>query len=470
MIDKADGTDAVPNPVIGRRMRLLELFKRFKGPVIAIASVGAVLSGLVGYWNVYRTVAVATPTSTAVKTAPASPYSLSVAVMPFIAADPRPTDAALADALTQSLTTNLGQVRTFKVAAPGHSTNEPGKAVDARRVGRESNALYIILGETRQQGDKLGVTLRLVETENATQVWSERFEVAASPTSEQLSHLQGRLARNALVAVYGAAQDRAVKQAELSTPIDFVLRGNAVANGDAKDNARQQRAHYDKALQLDPQFVPAIIGRAAVLLDELRQDADAEKERIAELDALTARAVALDDRDASAWRMREAPLVWLGRWGEAFAANERAMALLPWSRGLVSDRAGLMSWTGRQSEAESLALRAIEMEPPGSAWEFRHLCQARLLMGRYAEALLDCERVSTLDPSPHGQMMLAAAYAQTGDTAKAAIVRAGVLKKLPKLTIANSNWRMDESIGPAFRQQFAEHLLPGLLKAGFPEK
>ena len=43
-------------PVIGWRMRLLELLKRFKGPVIAIASVGAVLSGLVGYWNVYRTV------------------------------------------------------------------------------------------------------------------------------------------------------------------------------------------------------------------------------------------------------------------------------------------------------------------------------------------------------------------------------------------------------------------------------
>jgi len=107
MIDKADAADAVAGPVAGWRTRLLERLKRFKGPVIAIASVGAVLSGLVGYWNVYRTVAVATPTSTAATAAPASPYSLSVAVMPFIAADPRPADAALADALTQSLTTNL---------------------------------------------------------------------------------------------------------------------------------------------------------------------------------------------------------------------------------------------------------------------------------------------------------------------------------------------------------------------------
>ena len=67
-------------------------------------------------------------------------------------------------------------------------------------------------------------------------------------------------------------------------------------------------------------------------------------------------------------------------------------------------------------------------------------------------------------------MLLAAAYAQTGDAAKAAIVRTAVLKKLPKLTIANSNWRVDETLVPSYRQQFEEHLLPGLRKAGFPDR
>ena len=143
MIDKADGTDSVASPVIGWRTRLLEQLKRFKGPVIAIASVGAVLSGLVGYWNVYRTVAVATPTSTAATTAPASPYSLSVAVMPFIAADPRPTDAALADALSQSLAMALGQTRTFKVAAPGHVHNDAGQGLRcAAHRARTERALH----------------------------------------------------------------------------------------------------------------------------------------------------------------------------------------------------------------------------------------------------------------------------------------------------------------------------------------
>ena len=34
-----------------------------------------------------------------------------------------------------------------------------------------------------------------------------------------------------------------------------------------------------------------------------------------------------------------------------------------------------MMLTGQQSEAESLALHAIEMDPPGTDFEFRYLCR-----------------------------------------------------------------------------------------------
>jgi adenylate cyclase len=464
MSDKADGTDAAAGPVIGWRMKLFEQLKRFKGPVIAIASVGAVLSGLVGYWNAYRTVAVATPASTAATAARSPPHSLSVAVMPFIAADPGPTDAALAEVLGQSLAMALNQTRMAKVAAPGPVTTDTGKAFEARHIGRELSVRYIVLGETRTQGDKLGVTVRLVETENATQLWSERFEMAASPTNEQLSHLQGRLARHVVSAISGAAVDRAVRHPELSTPIDFVLRGYATTCGE------RQRVPYDKALQLDPDLVPAIVGRASVLLCEFQDGANAQREpMLAEMDALTAKAVGLDDRDASAWSARALTLAWRGRWGEAFAANEKAMALVPWSTRSVTDRAKLMMLTGQQSEAESLVLHAIEMDPPGSDYQFRYLCMARLLMGRYNEAMIDCERVGALNSWYGDQMLLAAIYAQRGETEKAALARAEVLKKQPGMTIANFWWARASDV-PAYRQQLEEHLNAGLRKAGIPEK
>lgn len=44
------------NPVESARSRLIANLKRLRGPIAAIAAAGAVLSGLAGYWNTYRTV------------------------------------------------------------------------------------------------------------------------------------------------------------------------------------------------------------------------------------------------------------------------------------------------------------------------------------------------------------------------------------------------------------------------------
>ena len=125
--------------------------------------------------------------------------------------------------------------------------------------------------------------------------------------------------------------------------------------------------------------------------------------------------------------------------------------------------------TGQQSEAESLVLHAIEMDPPGSDYQFRYLCMARLLMGRYNEAMIDCERVGALNGWHGDQLLLAAIYAQQGDMPKATLARAGALKKQPGITIANFWWARASDV-PAYRQQLDEHLNAGLRKAGIPER
>ena len=392
------------------------------------------------------------------------PHSLSVAVMPFRVAETSAADAALAEALSQELATALGRWRMAKVAAPGLTANYKGQSFDSRRIGSELNVLYIVEGETRRLGDKIGVTARLIETENATQLWGEQLEMPALPTREQQSHLQVRLANHVISAIRGAGRDRAASRPNLLTPIDHVLRGEALFDVPAA------RVHYDKALQIDPQFVPALLGRYWTLAAKFMEDSRAPRAALlAEMDALTAQAVGIDSRNESAWSVRSNVLSWLGRWGEAFAASERAIALAPDRPFIVSFRAMLMVYAGRQPEAEALLLRAIAMDPPGSSMEFRHLCFARLLMGRYGEALPDCERSAALDQFFEDQMLLAAIYANQGNAEKAARARAELLKQQPGMTIANSLW-MRVSDVPAYRKQLEEYANAGLRKAGIPER
>jgi tetratricopeptide (TPR) repeat protein len=124
---------------------------------------------------------------------------------------------------------------------------------------------------------------------------------------------------------------------------------------------------------------------------------------------------------------------------------------------------------GRAAEAESIQLRAIAMDPPGGAFEFRHLCIVRLLLGRYDEAVEACEKAGGLDNWYEDQLWLIAAYAQRGDLAKAARAMSVLRQQQPGLTIENSLIRA-MSDNPTYVRQLETHVYPGLRKAGIPER
>jgi hypothetical protein len=56
---------------------------RLKGPIAAVAAVGAVLSGMVGYWNTYRTVRGGVTPAIATTALPGDAGPLSIVVLPF---------------------------------------------------------------------------------------------------------------------------------------------------------------------------------------------------------------------------------------------------------------------------------------------------------------------------------------------------------------------------------------------------
>jgi hypothetical protein len=124
---------------------------------------------------------------------------------------------------------------------------------------------------------------------------------------------------------------------------------------------------------------------------------------------------------------------------------------------------------GRTVEGEALQLRAIDMDPGGSAYGFRHLCAVRVLQGRYVDGIAACEKSGALSEGFEDQLWLIAAYAQRGDLAKAERARALLERQHPGVTIENSLLR-HLSDHPVYVQQLETHVYPGLRKAGIPER
>jgi tetratricopeptide (TPR) repeat protein len=230
---------------------------------------------------------------------------------------------------------------------------------------------------------------------------------------------------------------------------------------------------YEEALRRDPNLVPALLGLTVALGAEIDNDAHIDHDRVVRrMDELTSMAVNLNGAHPSTWSERDWVLSYLGQWDAALEASAKATRLDPYSGGRLSNRAWyLANAGGRPAEALVLIEQAIAMDPPGDFWEFRNACEAHLLLGQYEQAIARCEKAKGLSSFEDWwvDLFLAAAYAQHGDTAKAAAAKAEVLRLVPGYTIATLKSN-GYSVNPDFIRLAEEHFYSGLRKAGFPER
>ncbi|HEY5310746.1 MAG TPA: hypothetical protein VIK97_19700, partial [Casimicrobiaceae bacterium] len=113
--------------------------------------------------------------------------------------------------------------------------------------------------------------------------------------------------------------------------------------------------------------------------------------------------------------------------------------------------------------------RALSIDPQAIGNYQSMKCWANLQLGRYDEAIAACEKVVGVGARWLDRVLLMAAYAQSGNAAKAAEEKVGVLEQAPGYSIARYQalWKSDS---PIYQAQTEAHILAGLRKAGIPEK
>jgi TolB-like protein/Flp pilus assembly protein TadD len=410
------------------------------------------------------------------KAAPApSPPILSVAILPLSAPTGDADASRFSEALTRNLMTGLPSKRQYgrvQVVSGSSAASSSSGAIDARELGRRLNVRYVLEGDVLRGGEENTVNLRLVDAATGGQLWSERNSLrdsdVAAESSVVLRNLCARL-RNVLI---GAEEQRVKARpvSDLSAP-ELVLRAFALGGEDPSLAGMTGAGKLvDQALRLEPDLVPALILRAALINNEGGVDPNVDRDRIAlEQDRYTARAVQLDPTDPAAWIWRATALASLGRWNAALEANATAIKLEPYEARWYSERANLMILTARPTEALALADRALDLDPANASIPLARACEARLLAGQIERAIQACEKASGLSNHWGVHLALAAAYGNHGDTAKAAAAKAEVLRTVPRLTIAQLRAKR-ESDNPEYLQLEEKYLYEGLRKAGFSER
>jgi adenylate cyclase len=138
---------------------------------------------------------------------PAMADRATIAVLRFANLSPDSGQDYLAEGLSEDLITGLSKFSGLFVIARHSAFAAGNEPADAREIGRELGARYLLLGSLRRDGERLRITARLVDAEASVERWSETYDRSYT----ELFRLQDELTQK----IVGTLVPR-LKQSELA--------------------------------------------------------------------------------------------------------------------------------------------------------------------------------------------------------------------------------------------------------------
>jgi len=352
------------------------------------------------------------------------PDKPSIAVLPFDNLSTEPDQAYLADGFVEAITAALSHIRSFFVIARNSAFTYKGRATNVRDIGRELGVAYLLEGSVQKAGNRLRITVQLIETESGAHVWSSRYD----GTIDDIFNLQDRITEQVAGALQPSIRIAEIERSRRKRPqdlgaYDYTMR--AMAHVWMLENEESAKALelLDKALAIDSKYPLALSlagwchAQRAVYnwADDVAGSQTLARtlaERAAELSGddplilsvlgavhtivgnfgtarvLLERALALDPNAAWAWNRLGYVESVSERPERAIENFERALRLSPLDPMNFNSHAGMaFAYQAALNYDKAVALyrRALE-ERPHAVWIYRYLASALFDAGRMTEA------------------------------------------------------------------------------------
>jgi adenylate cyclase len=387
----------------------------------------------------------------------------AVAVLPFDNMSGDAEQEFFADGITEDIITELSRFRDLFVISRNSSFKYKGQAVDVQKFARELGVQYVVEGSVRKAGNRVRITVQLIDAETDRHLWAERYDreladifaIQDEVTQAIVATLPGR--------VEAASRERAARKTPDSlAAYEWVLTAKVLHHRSQREANAQAQEMLDRAIALDPKYAHAHAWKACVLgqtwVNGWCEDREATQERIFE-ELQTA--LALDDNDSDVHRILAAVHVIRNLHDLAQYHQQRALSLNPNDDLIVVQQGELLTWLGEASQGVEWIRKAMRLNPyhPERFWS--HLGRAHFVARDYLQAADAFRRITAVQFAHHA--FLAACHARLGDATNARLQADAVLALAPAFTV-------DAYLQTLYykRDEDRTHHRDSLLQAGLP--
>jgi TolB-like protein/DNA-binding winged helix-turn-helix (wHTH) protein/Tfp pilus assembly protein PilF len=386
-----------------------------------------------------------------------SPQISSLAVLPLRNLSGDPEQKYFADGMTDTLIGELGKIRRVRVPSFTSVKGYENTTKSLPQIARELGVDGIVEGSVQRWGDRVRVTVQLLDGRKDQHIWGDSYE----GDLRDVLGLQHQVAREIASQIKVTLTPQ--ETAHLTAPhlvneeaVDAYMHGRFYWYKRTPEGFAKSVQYYERAIQLDPNYALAYAGLADsyVLLGSVPNDALRPREAMPRAKEAAKKALELDDTLAQA----HATLAYVSTfyewdWPAAEREFRRALELKPdyatarqWYAEYLAARGQMdeaLTEVQRARDADPLELithtavaevfylsrqydkvieqcrKTLEFEPSFFLAHF-HLGRAYLEKGMYKEAIAEFERAKTLSGDSAAMVMaLGYAHARAGNVPEA---------------------------------------------------
>ena len=365
--------------------------RKFHFTAFGVLALIILVAGVLVIWNNYFRVQIE-PASVE-KMAYPLPDKPSIAVLPFDNLSDDPEQEYIADGVSENIITALSYIPQLFVIARNSSFTYKGKPVKVQQVSEELGVRYVLEGSVLKSGKKIRITTQLIDALTGGLIWSERFDRDFNDLLNLLDEITLDIAVALQVELTAGEQARTITTDNLDA-WRYATKGAGIFIKFSKEATAKSRELFEKALEIDPEYVGAVTMLAWTHFNDARHGyTDSRDESFKRAVELAKKSIALDDNQPMVHELLAFMYLGQKQHDKAVEEGRKAIALDPNNARAHMALGEILFRSGIFEESVQMCEKAIRLQPHTPLYYFINLCTAYYWVERYEESLTFAEQL-----------------------------------------------------------------------------
>ena len=182
----------------------------------------------------------------------------SIAVLPFENRSRDEEDEYFSDGVTEDIISALGNIEGLRVIPRTSAFHFKGKRPSLSEVVGLLKVSHVLEGSVRRSGDRLRITVELVDSTEGEQLWTQRYDRVMEDIFDVQDEISRAVADALKVKLLGDAGTRPPRRGTTDVEAyNLVLKGRHLANQYRRESLEQSIKCFEEAIRRDPEFAAA---------------------------------------------------------------------------------------------------------------------------------------------------------------------------------------------------------------------